>query len=376
MDQTNLPEPSPPQPVAEPKLHIAKVVKLLGRDLIVLLAIAGLIETGLRVFGGMSGRPGLFDAEFTGGKPNAVNAQGLRGPEVTPAKKPGELRILGLGDSTTFGTGVAWEEAWPNRSAIALAAGLSRDVVGINAGVLAASVRDMAFAMDHAWGDLQPDVVVLVISGNMVSLAWIRREQAASMPAQEGPPVASPVYQLKTALNQAYRYLQLPNQLTLISERLTYRIGLQNHNVVAAAPYGALLAHGWRQMDLDPAIAVEAWRLFEQDLATLRDRTSARHARLYVGYLPVRFMLGNGPGDNEKNVPLHRLSIDPNQRVQEICWRLGVLTVDLNQALRKAREISGKTLYNAMDYTHLNPSGHHVIADAIAKRVVQDLSGH
>jgi lysophospholipase L1-like esterase len=357
-------------------LHIAKVVKLLGRDLIVLLAIAGLIETGLRVFGGMSGRPGLFDAEFTGGKPNAVNAQGLRGPEVTPAKKPGELRILGLGDSTTFGTGVAWEEAWPNRSAIALAAGLSRDVVGINAGVLAASVRDMAFAMDHAWGDLQPDVVVLVISGNMVSLAWIRREQAASMPAQEGPPVASPVDQLKTALNQAYRYLQLPNQLTLISERLTYRIGLQNHNVVAAAPYGALLAHGWRQMDLDPAIAVEAWRLFEQDLATLRDRTSARHARLYVGYLPVRFMLGNGPGDNEKNVPLHRLSIDPNQRVQEICWRLGVLTVDLNQALRKAREISGKTLYNAMDYTHLNPSGHHVIADAIAKRVVQDLSGH
>src|ERR1039457_7242663 len=98
MDQTNLPEPSPPQPVAEPKLHIAKVVKLLGRDLIVLLAIAGLIETGLRVFGGMSGRPERLDAEFAGGKPNALNAQGLRAPEVTPAKKPGELRILGLGD--------------------------------------------------------------------------------------------------------------------------------------------------------------------------------------------------------------------------------------------------------------------------------------
>ena len=376
MDQTNLPEPPHPLPAAGPKLHIAKVVKLLGRDLIILLAIAGVIETGLRVVGGMSGRPALFDAEFTGGKPNAVNVQGLRGPEVAPAKKPGELRILGLGDSTTFGTGVAWEEAWPNRSAIALAAGFSRDVVGSNAGGPAASVRDMAFAMDHAWGDLQPDVVVLVVSGNMVSLAWIRREQAASMPAQEKPPVASPVYQLKTALNQAYRYLQLPGQLALISERITYQIGLQNHNVVATAPYGALLAHGWRQMDLDPAIAVEAWRLFEQDLSTLRDRVRARHAQFYVASLPARFMLGNGPGDNEKNVPLYRLSIDPNRRVQEICARLNVATVDLNQALRKAREISGKTLYNAMDYTHLNPSGHHVIADAIAKRVVQDLSGH
>ena len=376
MDKTDLPDPPHPLPVAEPQLRFAQIVKLLGRDVILLLAIAGLIETGLRVVGDMSGRPGLFDAEFTGGNPNAVNAQGLRGPEVAPAKEPGELRILGLGDSTTFGTGVAWEEAWPNQSAIALAAGLSRDVVGINAGVPAASVRDMAFAIDHAWGDLQPDVVVLVISGNMVSLAWIRREQAASMPAQEKPPVASPVYQLKTALNQAYRYLQLPHKLTLISEKLTYQIGLQNHNVVAAAPYGALLAHGWRQMDLDPAIAAEAWRLFEQDLAILRDSISARHARLYVGYLPARFMLGNGPGDNEKNVPLHRLSIDPNQRMHEICERLGVVTVDLNQALRKAREISGEPLYNAMDYTHLNASGHHVIADAIAKRVVQDLSGH
>lgn len=376
MDQTNLPDQPHPLPVAEPPLHLGKVLKLLARDLIILLAIAGLIETGLRVVGGMSGRPGLFDAEFTGGKPNAVNAQGLRGPEVALAKKPGELRILGLGDSTTFGTGVAWEEAWPNQSAIALAAGLARDVVGINAGVPAASVSDMAFAIDHTWGDLQPDVVVLVISGNMVSLAWIRREQAASMPAQEKPPVASPMYQLKTALNQAYRYLQLPNQLTLNSEKLTYRIGLQNHNVVAAAPYGALLAHGWRQMDLAPAIATEAWRLFEQDLATLRDRASARHARLYVGYLPARFMLGHGPGDNEKNVPLHRLSIDPNQRVQEICNRLGVVTVDLSQALRKASEISGNPLYTVMDYTHLSPRGHQVIAAAIAKQVVQDLHGH
>jgi lysophospholipase L1-like esterase len=376
MDQTNAPETPVPLPVAEPQLHRTKILRLLGRDLLVLLAIGGLIETGLHVGCGMGGRPQLFDAEFTGGKPNAVNALGLRGPAVTPAKKPGELRILGLGDSTTFGTGVAWEEAWPNQAAIALEARLSRDVVGINAGAPGGSVRDMAFAVDHAWGDLQPEVVVLVVSGNMVSLAWIRREQAGSMPAHEQPPAASLAYQLKTGINQAYRYLQLPSQLALLSEKITYQIGLQNHNVPATAPYGALLAHGWRQVGLDPAIAADAWRLFEQDLGTLRDRVRARNARLYVGSLPARFLLTNGAGDNEKNVPLHRLSIVPGERVQEICSRLGVPTIDLTQALRQARETSGKSLYPSMDYTHLNPDGHQVIANAIAQRVVQDTFGH
>lgn len=374
MDQTKPPEHRLP-PVVEPHLRLGKPLTLFGRDLVILLAIAGLIEVGLHVFCGKSGRPGLYDAEFTGGKPNAVNAQGLRGPEVAPVKKPSELRILGLGDSTTFGTGVAWEEAWPNQSAMALAAGLSRDVVGINAGVPAAAVRDMAFAMEHAWGALQPDVVVLVVTGNMVSLAWIRREESGSVPAHVKPPAASRAYQLKTALNQTYRYFLLPTLLAGLSERITYRIGLQNHNVAAAAPFGALLAHGWRQMDLDPSIAETAWGIFEEDLGTLRDRIRARHVPLYVGSLPARFMLDDDPDANEKNVPLHRLTIDPNQRVQEICARLGVAFIDLKQALREAQQSSGKPQYTAGDYTHLNPDGHHVIADAIAKRVIQDLSG-
>jgi len=32
-----------------------------------------------------------------------INAQGFRGPERTPAKPPGQKRILCLGDSVTFG---------------------------------------------------------------------------------------------------------------------------------------------------------------------------------------------------------------------------------------------------------------------------------
>jgi hypothetical protein len=44
-----------------------------------------------------------------------VNAQGFRGPEVAQTKPAGTLRIACIGDSHTFGYGVADGETWPAR---------------------------------------------------------------------------------------------------------------------------------------------------------------------------------------------------------------------------------------------------------------------
>ena len=371
MNQDNLIEAHSQSPEPTPRLQVGRALRILGRDLLVLVVIFGIVEMVLQAAAGTGGRPELYDADFTGGKPNAVNGQGLRGPEVAPAKKPGEFRLMGLGDSTTFGTSVAWEDAWPNQCAARLAVELRREVTGINAGVPAASVKDMAFAMDHVWGDLQPDVVVLVTTGNLVSLAWIRRNQNGAMPAHEKPPVDSLAYSIKTAINRRFRYLRLPGLLTMMSERATYMLGLQNHNIDPSAPYGALLAHGWRQPGLDPTLSDTAWQMFEQDLALLRDRVRARSSRLYVAALPARFTLGD-PGDNVKRVPLHRLSIVPGELVRDICQRLDVAFIDLARVLKQARACEDKPLYRAMDYTHLDSDGHRVIASAIAERIAQD----
>lgn len=43
-----------------------------------------------------------------------VNALGLRGPELPEVRDPDELRVLALGDSTTFGQGVAEEDTLPS----------------------------------------------------------------------------------------------------------------------------------------------------------------------------------------------------------------------------------------------------------------------
>jgi lysophospholipase L1-like esterase len=373
MTQMHISHIKSPSPALSPPLCAAKALRILGLDLLLVLLIAGIIEAGLQVAHGSCDRPQLFDADYTGGKPYAANAQALRGPLVPQTKRQGEFRLLGLGDSTTFGTGIAWEEAWPNQCATMLASTLQRDITGINAGVPAASVKDMGYAIDHAWGELQPDVVLLVVSGNLVSLAWIRRDETGAMPFHPHPPAGSIVYQLKTSFNRTLKYLRLPVLLTQTSERAAYAIGLQNHAVRADAPYGAMLAHGWRQLGLDPRLADQAWRRFERDLITLRDRVRARGARFYVASLPARFTLDNRPENNEKSVPLHRLSISPGERLQEICDRIAVANIDLTKPLQEALHTEATSLYIPMDYTHLSPAGQRVVARAIAQRITSDL---
>jgi lysophospholipase L1-like esterase len=374
MNQPN-PTDNPSQSFPQHRpLAVGKVLRILGRDICLILLGCGIIEGFLQVTGGGTGRPQLFDADFTGGKPYAVNGQGLRGPEVPRDKQPGELRMLGLGDSTTFGTGVGWEETWPTQCAKELTATLRHEVRGINAGIPATSLKDMGYAMDHAWGDLHPDVVVLVVSGNLMSLSWIRREETGGMPAHELPPSGSLAYKIKTAINRQFRYLRLPGLLMQMSERASYFIGLSNHAINPDAPYGPMLAHGWRQPGLDPALVDQAWNLFERDLGVLRDRVRARGAHFYVASLPARFMLSKKLSDNEKAVPLHRLSVVPGARVLEICRRLAVDAIDLTESLGEAAAARGESLYNPLDYTHLSPYGHRIAAGAIAKLMLRDLN--
>src|SRR5207344_2701442 len=92
---------------------------------------------------------------------------GLRGPEVT-AKRPGELRILALGDSFTYGYGVQDAETYP-AVLEALLRERGHDVSVLNAGVPGYST-DQSYAYFLGAGlDLEPDVVIVGIHCSDVS---------------------------------------------------------------------------------------------------------------------------------------------------------------------------------------------------------------
>lgn len=90
---------------------------------------------------------------------DVVNAAGCRGPMLERAKTPGVLRIAALGDSSTFGYGVRYEECWAGRLAHEL------EVRGVRAEVLDAGVIGSTVRMGHARytalvRDYRPDVVI------------------------------------------------------------------------------------------------------------------------------------------------------------------------------------------------------------------------
>jgi len=94
------------------------------------------------------------------GKPVRTNRLGLRSPEITP-KQTGEFRILSLGESSTFGTGVANEETYSFQLEKNLQeTDWNRPYRVINAGVPAYSSFQSLVYLKEKGLDLKPDLIL------------------------------------------------------------------------------------------------------------------------------------------------------------------------------------------------------------------------
>ncbi|MEZ5977265.1 MAG: SGNH/GDSL hydrolase family protein [Planctomycetota bacterium] len=90
----------------------------------------------------------------------SINSLGLRGPEVGP-KEEGELRIVALGDSLTFGVGVSDEETLPEQLRRELAARLGRPCTVVNTGHPAWATNQELACLLGLGPELHHDAVVL-----------------------------------------------------------------------------------------------------------------------------------------------------------------------------------------------------------------------
>jgi lysophospholipase L1-like esterase len=111
----------------------------------------------------------------------ATNSMGLRDDEIT-ALAPGTQRLLCLGDSTTYGSGVVRAEAWPE----VLARELGAPVDVVNAGVPGYTAFQCARWLEREGLALEPDIV-LVTAGFNDARSWDGRsdeDQAAAMQSE------------------------------------------------------------------------------------------------------------------------------------------------------------------------------------------------
>jgi lysophospholipase L1-like esterase len=95
-----------------------------------------------------------------------INSLGFRGPEISPAKKPGVVRVLFLGDSFTFGHGLRENETLP----FAVGERLEREYPGkfevVNGGVYGYSTADELNLFAKYGVALKPDIVVTLFMMN------------------------------------------------------------------------------------------------------------------------------------------------------------------------------------------------------------------
>jgi hypothetical protein len=105
---------------------------------------------------------GYFDRD--NGVVMTINALGLRGEAVTAAKPAGTYRILGIGDSFTFGYGVKDDDTFLHRLQVHLNADLpgpTRYQV-LNAGVGGYNTKHEVLYLEHRWLALDPDLVLII----------------------------------------------------------------------------------------------------------------------------------------------------------------------------------------------------------------------
>lgn len=107
---------------------------------------------------------------------NGVNTQGYRGHVIPEKKDPSVLRILCLGDSTTYGVGVRSNETYSSQLETILKEHNCKAEV-INGGVPSYTSKQGLAALKWQWEDYRPDLIITYFGNNDVSRVMSRPDK-------------------------------------------------------------------------------------------------------------------------------------------------------------------------------------------------------
>jgi lysophospholipase L1-like esterase len=352
------------------------------RHLLLFAAIAGaqfaLFEIALRVWGSSEAAPtfqGLFDGDARLGyrlKPNArirfttaefetdiaINSSGIRDDEDLGPKRPGERRVVILGDSLVLSVQVPFAQTFGELLESRLnASHQSRSYRVVNAGVQGYGPVEEALWFEQLAPQVQPDLVlVTVFVGNDAEEAL---RSAAKLVGDDGPPPPSVREDLYTLLRRIVRRSMV---LQIVRLRVNSALGRMGFSFTPPEPplqsYAANPA---------PRIAeglAVARRAIEQIAAT----ASRVNARTAVVFMPARFQVDDGDyGRLRETVAAtggELVRDAATQRFDATLAEVPLPRFDLLPDLRAT--LPGPDLFFQTN-VHLTPHGHRVVADALQR---------
>jgi lysophospholipase L1-like esterase len=320
-----------------------------------------------------SAQPGLRHELIPGGHaagyvgvPVSVNRLGLRDRELAVPKPAGTVRILGVGDSVTFGYGVRLEETYlkvvEDRLNAGARGGVRYEVV--NAGVEERGLDGYYQTLRALAPVLEPDLVLVGIVLND-----IQRYDDLESPPPPGEAALDPGLARRT-----HGLLLRRSQLYFASVRATRSLLYRLHVLDIADLYGSPL----RALRGEDAPLARAWASSLHVLERLVALSRSLGVRLVLVVFPVEVQLDAASiaryrTDYGVTVAAQALDGEPQRRLLAFGAAHDVPVIDPMPALRTVggRDLYLRTRLIRFDPVHPSPRGHRVIGEAIHRALVE-----
>jgi lysophospholipase L1-like esterase len=264
------------------------------------------------------------------------NSLGFRDVERPPTKAPGTFRILGLGDSFTYGAGVALEETYLSRLEVRLNArgGRLRTEI-VKAGIPRFFPEPQRLLLEHYGIQFEPDLVLVGFLPNDVIDTFLGLE-AVTVDAS-GYLLTREARELGAWGMKAFEYSFAAR--LLLKQYVVWR---------AARKYRPR----WDDIFESRGFHESDWVKIEAEFGKMASIAESAGARLVILHIPQQ-----GPWTDRNHYPARRLS----------AWaaRRGVEFVDALLAMEKR---GGEPLYYPKD-GHCTAAGHAVIADVLYRHL-------
>lgn len=283
-----------------------------------------------------------------------VNRLSFRGPELPVEKTPGVLRLATLGDSSTFGQFVTWEECYSKKTVTKLGeAGVQAEV--IDGGVIGFSVRQALERYRLQISEFKPDIVV----GAFGSIL----EHLGSIGASDDEVIRRQEFDENKWVQQWKRLRRDLRVLHLVAWCADELRGGRDQD------WKNRRARELWQTDLKIPIGKPDWpgqrrvslAEFEKFILELRDEVAEDGGKLVLISLPRRERI-------EWEAPV---LLEYSKKIKEIGAREGIPVVDGPAAMVAARK-DGHTLAEFMhDNVHPSALGHEYLARALADVVLK-----
>lgn len=290
--------------------------------------------------------------------PVKINSQGFRDAEHPPNKGNGTIRILGLGDSFTFGWGVHVDQTYLKQLEQGLHHALNHSVETINTGVPGWGLNQYYLYLKEAGLKLAPDVVLLgYFIDDLTGPPVDKLEASQNSQWQGGGEVRT--------RGGPFQHIRLFNLFTYFADTIKYRNRskrISYLNDVQARRAKLTETADYLVADPGPEVTAQRSQLLKEHLARINALVAQHGASLIIVFIPDYSQLFH-PELQHINRVLGTVSRD-----------VGVSFLDMTP-IYEATEPAAHNYFWPLD-GHANETGHQAIATALAPLICDHLRPH